>query len=70
MGKCCSKQAAFEVQQALKSFQRKHISKGNVMDIINSQGIRSETELLALSNERAGDGLDDLNTFIAETPER
>ena len=40
------------------------------MDIIKSWGIQSETELLALANEHADDGLDDLKTFIADTPER
>ena len=39
------------------------------MDIIKSRGIRNETELLALANERADEDLDDLKTFIAETPE-
>ena len=53
----------------LKSSKRKRISKSNVMDIIKSRGIRSETELLALANERADDGLDDLKTFIADTLE-
>ena len=67
MEKRCSKQAAFEVQQTLKSSKRKRISKSNVMNIIKNRGIRSETELLALANERADDGLDDLKTFIANT---
>ena len=44
--------------------------KCDMMDIIKSQGIRGETELLALASERADDGLDDLKTFIADTPER
>ena len=70
MEKRRSKQAASEVQHTLKSSKRKRISKSNVMDIIKSRGIRSETELLALANERADDGLDDLKTFIAGTPER
>ena len=64
-----SKQAASEVQHTLKSSKRKCISKSNVMDIIKSRRIRSETELLALANERADDGLDDLKTFIVDTPE-
>ena len=67
MEKRCSKQAAFEVQQTLKSSKRKRISKSNVMNIIKNRGIRSETELLALANERADDGLDDLKTFIANS---
>ena len=70
MEKRRSKQATSEVQHTLKSSKRKRISKSNVMDIIKSRGIRSETELLALANERADDGLDDLKTFIADTPER
>ena len=40
------------------------------MNIIKSWRIRSETDLLALANERADDGLDDLKTFITDTPER
>ena len=44
--------------------------KCDMMDIIKSQGIRSETELLPLASEHADDGLDDLKTFIADTPER
>ena len=40
------------------------------MNISKSQGIRSETELLAIANERADDDLDDLKTFIATTSER
>ena len=36
------------------------------MAIIKSRGIRSETELLALANERADEDLDDLKTLIAE----
>ena len=39
------------------------------MDIIKSPGIWSETELLALANKCADDNLDDLKTFIADTPE-
>ena len=70
MEKHRSKQATYEVQHTLKSSKRKHISKINVVDIIKIRGIRSETELLALSNKRADDGLDDLMTFIADTPER
>ena len=38
------------------------------MDIIKIWGIRSETELLALANEGADDGLNDLKTFIADAP--
>ena len=68
--KCCSKQAAFEAQQTLKSSECKCISKSNTMGIIRGRGTRSETELLALANERVDDGLDDLKTFIADTPER
>ena len=67
MEKRCSKQAASEVQHTLKASKRKRISKSNVMNIIKSRGIRSETELLALANECADDGLDDLKTFIADT---
>ena len=70
MEKRCSKQVAFEVQQTLKSSKCKRINKSNVMGIIKIQGIRSERELLALANERVGDGLDDLKTFIADTPDR
>ena len=40
------------------------------MDIIKRRGILSEAELLALANEHADDVLDDLTTFIADTPER
>ena len=67
MEKRRSKEAAFEVQQTLKSSKRKHISKSNVMDIIKSQEIRSETELLVLANERADDSLDDLNFYCRNT---
>ena len=38
MQKRCSKQAAFEVQQTLKSSKRKRIGKINVIDIIKSRG--------------------------------
>ena len=69
MEKRRSKQAASEVQHTLKSSKRKRIRKSNVIDIIKDQGIRSKTELLALANERADDALDDLKTFIADTPE-
>ena len=69
MEKCRSKQAASEVQHTLKFSKCNHISKSNVMVIIKSQGIWSEIELLALANERADDDLDDLKTFIADTPE-
>ena len=69
-GKRRSKQVASEVQHTSKSSKRKRTSKSNVMDIIKSRGMRSETELLALANEGADDGLDDLKTFIADTPER
>ena len=68
--KRCSKQAAFEVKQALKSSKRLRLSKSNVTDIIKSRGIRSETDLLVLANEHADDGPDDLKTFIAGIPER
>ena len=69
MEKRRSKQAVFEVQQTSNSSKRKRISKSNVMDIIKSRGMRSETKLLALANERADDGLYDLKTFIADTAE-
>ena len=69
MEKRRSKQATSEVQHTLKSSKRKRIRKSNVIDIIKNQGIRSKTELLALANERADDALDDLKTFIADTPE-
>ena len=59
-----SKLAAFEIQQTSKS------SKHNLIDIIKSWGIQRETELLALADERADDGLGDLKAVIAETPER
>ena len=62
-------QAASEVQQTWKS-KCKRISKSNVMNIIKSRRIWSETELLALANECADDGLDDLKMFIAEKLER
>ena len=45
-------------------------SAKNEMDTIESRGIRSEIELLALANERPDDSLDDLKTFIADTVER
>ena len=64
MEKRGSKLAAFEIQQTSKS------SKHNLIDIIKSWGIQRETELLALADERADDGLGDLKAFIAETPER
>ena len=41
-----------------------------MIDIIKSRRIRSETELLALANERTNDDLDDLKAFITDTPER
>ena len=40
------------------------------MDIIDNQGIPSETEPLALTNQRANNGLYHLKTFAACTPER
>ena len=70
MEKCHSKQAASEVQHTLKSSKRTRIDKSKVIDIIKYRGIRSITELLVLSNERADDGLDNLKTFTADTPER
>ena len=39
------------------------------MDIIKSQGIWSETDLLALTNDRAGYSMDDLKNFIADANE-
>ena len=58
MEKRRSKQAASEVQRTLKSSKHKRISKSNVMDILKSRGMLSETELLALANERADHGLE------------
>ena len=43
MEKRRSKQATSEVQHTSKSYKCKRISKSNVMDIIKSRGIRSET---------------------------
>ena len=54
----------------LLQHKRKRIRKSIMMDIIKRQGIRRETELLSLANERADDGLYDLKTFIADRPER
>ena len=70
MEKCRSNQVASEVQYTLKPFKRKRISKSNAMDNIERPGIRSETEFLALAHEHADDGLNDLKTFIADTPEQ
>ena len=69
MEKRRSNQAASEAQHTLKSSKCKRISKSNVMDIIKSQGIWSETDLLALTNDCADYSMDNLKTFIADTPE-
>ena len=70
MKKYRSKQAEFQVQQALKSSKRKRVSKSNVLDIIKSCGIRGETGILAFAYKRVDDPLGDLKTFIADTLER
>ena len=67
MKKRCWKQVAIEVKPTLESSKRKHLSESNVIDIIKIWGIRSETELLGLGNERADDDVDDLKNFIACT---
>ena len=38
-----------------------------MLDIIKSRGVQSETELLAIANERADDSLDDLKTHCRHT---
>ena len=40
------------------------------MNIIQQKDIQNETELLALASEQADDGLYDLKSFVANTPER
>ena len=55
MEKHRSKQVAIKVKKKkkLKSYKRKHQRKTDVTNIIESWGILSETELLALANEHA-----------------
>ena len=48
----------------------KRLSKSEVMDVIKDKLIRDETQLLALANTQAKDGLMSLKNFIANTPQR
>ena len=46
------------------------LSKVDVMDLIQSRGIKTDTDLLALGNELSKNGCNSLKAFIANTPER
>ena len=67
MKKHRAKQASFEVQRILKPTKRKQLRQINLINMIKSQGIRSEAKLLAFPNESANNGLDDLKNFNADT---
>ena len=52
------------------SSKQRRFTKMEVMDIVKEKGIKSDTQLLALAQTQAEEGMNELKSFIANTPER